>query len=712
MGIVDLVAESVRLERALSRPPLIRAAGKQALDVDWPNGPFADPDGWRARLAEHHGNVGLVMGRGMLALDCDTYKPGGLDALEALVADTGLDTSTVTAITGRGGTHLLYHCPPDREVRSVPLTPRGYPHIEVKATGGYVIVEPSVHPDTARPYRWEIAYGPGMVEVVDAPPALLDILEPGSQWRRNASTNAVALDPANVEVAELLEEHFGCHSTTVEPGGYLSMMRPGKVKGSAGLTIGYIAPGVAKVWTDGIPLLEQNGVYDASRLRALVGLGPNLRDAVPPLYVLPDGFRLWTPDDEEAAFDPVLGEAAYHGPVGEFLHLIAPHTEAAVPAVGAIVLTRLGTLIGRRGAIDVGDHRHHANLFVAIVGETSTGAKGTAVRAADHLTRAVAPTFERVHEIGGFGSGEALFDAVADEGDGDKRRLVHENEFAALLRVARRETTILSEIVRQAFDYGPLRNITRGRGSLYASNHHISVIGSITPSELLTLAAELDVTNGWLNRFLFIDSRLAHLLAFGGQVDRNEVARLAERIVLALDRLDSRPLINGTSTAYRLTRESSVGELWRPWYERVRTGTGIGALASVTRRQHVQAARLALIYAVLDQADQLEPEHLRAAMAWTDFGVQTAATLFGPVIGPALKLLGAIREAGEEGLSLTEQSAVFSRKLNAQRLEVLRRHLTDLGLIFNFSTSSGGRDRIASVAVRRMAKKDERRVGP
>ena len=49
--LVGLVEESVRLERALSRPPLLRCNGKRALDAEWPTGPFDDPDGWRQKLA-------------------------------------------------------------------------------------------------------------------------------------------------------------------------------------------------------------------------------------------------------------------------------------------------------------------------------------------------------------------------------------------------------------------------------------------------------------------------------------------------------------------------------------------------------------------------------------------------------------------------------------------------------------------------------------
>jgi hypothetical protein len=697
---VDLIAESHRLEQLLLRPPLIRCRGKRALDEGWPEGPFEDPDRWRARLADHVGNVGLVMGRGMLTVDADTYKDGGQDALEALVVDTGLDVATVTGLTGRGGTHLLYSYPSDRCPASVPLTPRGYPCIEVKASGGYVVVEPSIHPDNGRPYRWEINYGPGVVDVAEAPAKLLELLDPASSWRRPAGGSS-ALDPANVAAAELLDEHFGGHDVVVEFGGYLSIRRPGKEQGSHSATIGVIGPGVVKVWSDNWPPFRGGGVYDLGQLRAMAGLGPRLVDDVPPLYTMAEGFRLWTPEDEDEPRVPVLGAAAFHGVVGDFLHTIEAETESALPAIGAMTLTRLGTLIGRRAALNIGEHRQHANLFVAIVGPTSSGAKGTADIASRKLIELVCPKFATVHEVGGFGSGEALFDDVADDVDppNEKRRVVTEDEFSVVLRVSRRESSILSEMIRKAFDYRPLQHRTRTGGKRWATDHHISVVGSTTPAELRALSAELDIENGWLNRFLFVDSRLVRLLPFGGHFDPAALRRIANRIDTALGVLEQRPAINGIAVHYRLDEGSAAAQLWAPWYGQVRDGVGSGALAAVTRRQHVQAARLAVIYAVLDQSLTIEPEHLRAGQAWCDFGVQTAANLFGPVAGSALKLLVAIREMGEDGLDGRSQSAVFGRNVKAAVIEEFRRHLEALALVRTFSVSTGGRPRQLSVAV-------------
>ncbi|WP_436528579.1 bifunctional DNA primase/polymerase [Actinoplanes sp. HUAS TT8] len=53
--------------------------------------------------------------------------------------------------TGSGGWHLYYRNPGGPLATN--LDHRGYPGIDVKAEGGYVVAPPSIHPGTRRPYR-------------------------------------------------------------------------------------------------------------------------------------------------------------------------------------------------------------------------------------------------------------------------------------------------------------------------------------------------------------------------------------------------------------------------------------------------------------------------------------------------------------------------------------------------------------------------------
>src|SRR5262249_6215996 len=74
---------------------------------------------------------------------------------------------------------------------------------------------------------------------------------------------------------------------------------------------------------------------------------------------------------------PVLGEPAYHGPIGQFLRAVARHTEATDAGILAHLLPAVGTVIGPRPHAYAGT-KQFARVNTVLVGPTSTGRKGTA----------------------------------------------------------------------------------------------------------------------------------------------------------------------------------------------------------------------------------------------------------------------------------------------------------------------------------------------
>lgn len=125
-------------------------------------------------------NIGLHCGgSGLLALDLDTYKDtfGGEGFL------CRADEETVTNLTGNGGTHLLYATPAG--VRYTNATGNLPPGIDVRGTGGYIVLPPSIHPN-GRPYLWEGGYGPHEIDVLPLPAALRAILDEARAQQRMA----------------------------------------------------------------------------------------------------------------------------------------------------------------------------------------------------------------------------------------------------------------------------------------------------------------------------------------------------------------------------------------------------------------------------------------------------------------------------------------------------------------------------------------------
>ena len=128
-------------------------------------------------------NIAIATGAvsGVFVIDLD-----GADAeaeLRKLEAQHGDLPATVESITGRGK-HLFFKCPEKPVRNSAGKIATG---IDVRATGGYVIAPPSIHPSGKR-YAWSVD---SAATFAAAPEWLLSIIAdpengtaaPASQWR-------------------------------------------------------------------------------------------------------------------------------------------------------------------------------------------------------------------------------------------------------------------------------------------------------------------------------------------------------------------------------------------------------------------------------------------------------------------------------------------------------------------------------------------------
>lgn len=147
--------------------------GKKPL-VKWrhykrPPGPKA-LDTWRARFA--NANVGIVTGPSRLTVvDCD--DPAMVSTMLAECGDTPL-----IADTPRGGTHLYYRHTGEVSRNSL------VPGVDVKAAGGFVVVPPSIRPDTGKPYRFKRG---SLADLDRLPPPRAGSLPLASQPRHTAN---------------------------------------------------------------------------------------------------------------------------------------------------------------------------------------------------------------------------------------------------------------------------------------------------------------------------------------------------------------------------------------------------------------------------------------------------------------------------------------------------------------------------------------------
>jgi hypothetical protein len=112
-----------------------------------------------------------------------------------------------------------------------------------------------------------------------------------------------------------------------------------------------------------------------------------------------------------------------------------------------------------------------------------------------------------------------------DPGIEDKRLLIYEPEWAKCLRVMNREGNTLSAVIRQAWENGNLGTLTKSNATT-ATRAHISIIGHITPHELLANLNRVDMANGFANRFLFFLVKRSKYLPEPTGVPPRELERL------------------------------------------------------------------------------------------------------------------------------------------------------------------------------------------
>jgi len=135
---------------------------------------------------------------GVVAIDVDV-KDGknGLQSLDDLIRRLGLSFDdfalTPHAITGSGGYHFLFQTPQDGGEAIANSQSALAEHIDVRGENGYILVAPSLHKRTGRPYVWQVQ--PFRQALRPLPPALLAEIRRSQGASSSAYTTRVITAP-------------------------------------------------------------------------------------------------------------------------------------------------------------------------------------------------------------------------------------------------------------------------------------------------------------------------------------------------------------------------------------------------------------------------------------------------------------------------------------------------------------------------------------
>jgi hypothetical protein len=374
-------------------------------------------------------------------------------------------------------------------------------------------------------------------------------------------------------------------------------------------------------------------------------------------------------------------EEAFHGLAGRIVRAIGPASEADPAALLVQALVAFGSAAGRSAHFVVEDDWHHANEFAVLVGCTSKARKGTSWGRIRRLFTEADEQWAADRVQSGLSSGEGLVWAVrdpickrervrdrgqsvryeqveADPGVQDKRLLVYEPEFANVLKQTERQGNTLSAILRQAWDGGDLRTLTKNSPAR-ATGAYVSLIGHITADELRRYLTQTETANGYGNRHLWVCAERSKQLPEGGRVDPAEWGALRNDLAGALA---------FARTIRQIRRDDEARGIWCEVYGQLSEGRP-GLAGALLARAEAHVMRLALLYALMDRSADIQAPHLLAALALWDYAERSVYHVFGDSLGDPLAddLLGLLRGC-PGGLTRNELRDYLGRHQSSERI--------------------------------------------
>jgi len=409
-----------------------------------------------------------------------------------------------------------------------------------------------------------------------------------------------------------------------------------------------------------------------------------------------------------------LAEEAYHGLAGEIVRAIEPASEADPVALLVQTLLGFGNLLGRTAHCRVEADQHFGNEFAVLVGKTSKARKGTSWGQVYRLLNEAEEQWANDRIQTGLSSGEGLIWAVrdpiekmekvkergepvryekveADPGISDKRLLIVEPEYANVLKQTERQGNTLSAILRQAWESGHLRTLTKNSPAK-ATGAHVSLIGHITTDELRRYLTTTEAANGFANRHMFFCVQRSKALSRGGRPDETLLANLRSRLAATL---------KVAGNLGELNFHEQAGEIWDTVYGELSEGRP-GLTGAILGRAEAHVLRLSMLYAALDGIAVIQAPHLMAALAIWQYAEQSVRHIWGDALGDAIadELLRLLR-AAPDGLSRNQMYDHFGRNIASDRIGKALVLLASNHLAYAETQQTGGRPREVWKATKR-----------
>lgn len=388
------------------------------------------------------------------------------------------------------------------------------------------------------------------------------------------------------------------------------------------------------------------------------------------------------PEIEETlpAAYPVAHEGCFYGIAGRYALESCRQSEADPIGVLIHVITYMGAYFGNDAALHIGDVTAPPRLMPVTVG-ISSGGKGTSAQPAKALANSIGKALASMsmqgiqYRDGPMSSGEGLAYVVrdpsaklddetglpVDPGVTDKRLMLIEEEFAAVLKASKREGNTITAAIRRLWDDGCYSPVVKNN-PVTTTNAHVCFVGHVTYDELLKEMGATEYSNGFANRLLWLCVRRPKIIAIPRKMTEERMTAYTSEFVQAIAFAQKTKSLKLSSESERLW-ESIVPSL-------------VKSQVMLTERARPQVLRIATIFALLDCTDIVTPAHITAALHVWDYCVGSIEFIFGGFQNEEeSNLLNELRKV-KCGMTKTEiMSVVYSNNIKGRALDDLLKSL-------------------------------------
>lgn len=329
-----------------------------------------------------------------------------------------------------------------------------------------------------------------------------------------------------------------------------------------------------------------------------------------------------------------------YGLVGDIARTGSRSSEANPYAIAAAAMVYLCSAIGRGPYLAIGDDWHHCRLFLAHVGRSGRGRKGSATKLVKRIAQEVARQSPhlapQIHD-GGLSSREGMVQLIHDPykngndevaGINDKRLLVIESEMANVLHQSMRSGNTLSAALRDCWDGVSIKPAVKS-SLVWVTDPHVNLLANITPGELRELMSSRELSNGFANRFMFIWAEQSRIEPFPLATPHEVVEGLAQRVVEVLQFVGAERHGDREVMEVGFQQGSEAAKLYSHLYKtELRDSSGGERVAGLMERSAPMLLRLAMLFALTDQTTQIQVNHVQAAMAWIRYARASVQFIF------------------------------------------------------------------------------------